>query len=117
VPLRFPDFQPDLALARAVTDRTRIILVNDPHNPTGAVFTAQVRAEIVRLAERHDAIIVTDEVYEHLVFEGTHVPIATLPEPPSAPCRSHPRARPSPRRDGRSAGSPGRPISSTPCWR
>ncbi|MFN8086991.1 MAG: aminotransferase class I/II-fold pyridoxal phosphate-dependent enzyme [Microbacterium sp.] len=80
VPLRFPDFQPDPgALARAVTDRTRIILVNDPHNPTGAVFTAQVRAEIVRLAERHDAIVVTDEVYEHLVFEGTHVPIATLP--------------------------------------
>jgi N-succinyldiaminopimelate aminotransferase len=39
-----------------------------------------VRAEIVRLAERHDAIVVTDEVYEHLVFEGTHVPIATLPE-------------------------------------
>lgn len=80
VPLRFPDFQPDLhALADAVTDRTRIILVNDPHNPTGAVFSAEVRAEIVRLAERHDALILTDEVYEHLVFEGAHVPIATLP--------------------------------------
>lgn len=80
VPLRFPDFQPDLGdLARAVTDHTRLILVNDPHNPTGAVFTAEVRAEIVRLAHRHDAIIVTDEVYEHLVFDGPHVPIATLP--------------------------------------
>lgn len=79
VPLAWPDFQPDLdALARAVTDRTRLILVNDPHNPTGAVFSAEVRAEIVRLAHRHDAVIVTDEVYEHLVFDGPHVPIATL---------------------------------------
>ncbi len=80
VPLRFPDFQPDLdRLATAVTDRTRLILVNDPHNPTGAVFSAEVRAEIVRLADQHDAIIVTDEVYEHLVFDEPHVPIATLP--------------------------------------
>lgn len=80
VPLRWPDFQPDLDdLRAAVTDRTRVILVNDPHNPTGAVFTADVRDEIVRLAERHDAVIVTDEVYEHLVFDGPHVPIATLP--------------------------------------
>ena len=80
VPLRWPDFQPDLEdLRRAVTDRTRLILVNDPHNPTGAVFSADVRAEVVRLAERHDAVIVTDEVYEHLVFDAAHVPIATLP--------------------------------------
>ncbi|PZU49610.1 MAG: aminotransferase [Microbacterium sp.] len=80
VPLTFPDFQPDLdALAGAVTDRTRIILVNDPHNPTGAVFAPETRAEIVRLAERHDAIIVTDEVYEHLRFDRAHVPLATLP--------------------------------------
>lgn len=81
VPLRFPDFQPDLdELTRAVTDRTRIILVNDPHNPTGAVFSAEVREHIVRLAAEHDAIIVTDEVYEHLVFDGAkHVPIATDP--------------------------------------
>lgn len=79
IPLRWPDFQPDVdAIARAVTDRTRLILVNDPHNPTGAVFSAEVRAEIVRLAERHDAIIVTDEVYEHLVFGAPHVPLATL---------------------------------------
>ncbi|MCU4672219.1 aminotransferase class I/II-fold pyridoxal phosphate-dependent enzyme [Microbacterium fluvii] len=78
VALRWPDFQPDLERLRdAVTDRTRIILVNDPHNPTGAVFAPEVRSEIVRLAERHDAIIVTDEVYEHLVFDGPHVPIAT----------------------------------------
>jgi N-succinyldiaminopimelate aminotransferase len=80
VPLRWPEFQPDLGeLDRAVTDRTRVILVNDPHNPTGAVFTAEVREEVVRLAERHGATIVTDEVYEHLVFDEPHVPIATLP--------------------------------------
>ncbi|WP_295013057.1 aminotransferase class I/II-fold pyridoxal phosphate-dependent enzyme [uncultured Microbacterium sp.] len=79
VPLRAPDFQPDPAeLAAAVTDRCRVILVNDPHNPTGAVLTPAIRAEIVRLAERHDAIIVTDEVYEHLAFTGPHVPIATM---------------------------------------
>ncbi|WP_101848702.1 aminotransferase class I/II-fold pyridoxal phosphate-dependent enzyme [Zhihengliuella sp. ISTPL4] len=80
VPLRAPDFQPDLQrLAEAVTDRTRIILVNDPHNPTGAVFDEEVRREVVRLAEKHEAVIVTDEVYEHLTFHGPHVPIATLP--------------------------------------
>ncbi|MGN7950167.1 aminotransferase class I/II-fold pyridoxal phosphate-dependent enzyme [Microbacterium sp. 22215] len=80
VPLRAPDFQPDLdRLAAAVTDRTRIILVNDPHNPTGAVFDRAVLAEVVRLAELHDAIIVTDEVYEHLSFHAPHTPIATLP--------------------------------------
>lgn len=80
VPLLRPDFQPDLeVLAASVTDRTRIILVNDPHNPTGAVFPPEVQAEIVRLAHQHDATIVTDEVYEHLTFTTSHVPIATLP--------------------------------------
>ncbi|HVL61680.1 MAG TPA: aminotransferase class I/II-fold pyridoxal phosphate-dependent enzyme [Microbacterium sp.] len=80
VPLHWPDFQPDLDRLRvAVTDRTRVILVNDPHNPTGAVFTEEVREEIVALAHRHDAFIITDEVYEHLVFDAPHVPIATLP--------------------------------------
>lgn len=80
VPLRAPDFQPDLdQLAASVTDRTRIILVNDPHNPTGAVFGREVLEEVVRLATRHDAVIVTDEVYEHLAFHAPHMPIATLP--------------------------------------
>ncbi|MFJ6679136.1 aminotransferase class I/II-fold pyridoxal phosphate-dependent enzyme [Microbacterium sp. NPDC091382] len=79
VPLRWPDFEPDLDdLRAAVTDRTRIILVNDPHNPTGTTFSPEVRAEIVRLAHQHDALIVTDEVYEHLVMSGIHAPIATL---------------------------------------
>jgi len=80
VPLRAPDFQPDLEeLAAAVTDHTRIILVNDPHNPTGTVFSSDVLGEVVRLAELHDAVIVTDEVYEHLAFRERHTPIATLP--------------------------------------
>lgn len=80
VPLRAPDFQPDLdRLADAVSDRTRIILVNDPHNPTGVVFDREVLTEVVRLAARHDAVIVTDEVYEHLAFRTSHTPIATLP--------------------------------------
>ncbi|WP_396668110.1 aminotransferase class I/II-fold pyridoxal phosphate-dependent enzyme [Microbacterium sp. R86528] len=78
VPLRWPTFQPDLdELRSAVTAKTRVILVNDPHNPTGSVFDADVRAEIVRLAERHDTWIITDEVYEHLIFDAAHVPLAT----------------------------------------
>lgn len=81
VPLRLPGFQPDPdELASAVTDRCRVILVNDPHNPTGAVLSDEIRAQIVRLAHEHDAIIVTDEVYEHLAFTAPHVPIATLPD-------------------------------------
>jgi N-succinyldiaminopimelate aminotransferase len=80
VPLRAPLFQPDLdELTAAVTDRTRAILVNDPHNPTGSVFSRATRERIVALADRHDAVIVTDEVYEHLVFDEPHVPIAALP--------------------------------------
>ena len=80
VPLRAPDFQPDLdALRAVVTDRTRLIIVNDPHNPTGAVFPLATLELIVELAHRHDAIIVTDEVYEHLTFGAPHIPIATLP--------------------------------------
>lgn len=80
VGLMWPGFQPDLDMLRAsVTDRTRIILINNPHNPTGAVFSTEVLAEIVRLAHEHDALIVTDEVYEHLTFGVPHVPVATLP--------------------------------------
>lgn len=80
VPLRWPAFSPDPDdLRSAVSDRTRIILVNDPHNPTGATFDAATHALIVELAHRHDAVIVTDEVYEHLTFDGPHVPISTLP--------------------------------------
>jgi N-succinyldiaminopimelate aminotransferase len=80
VPLRLPAFQPDLDELRAtVTDRTRIILVNSPHNPTGTVLSRETLETIVELAHEHDAIIVTDEVYEHLTFGLRHVPIASLP--------------------------------------
>ena len=81
VPLVAPEFQPDLdALASAVTDKTRLIIVNDPHNPTGAVFALETLQLIITLAERHGATIVTDEVYEHLLFDGkAHTPISSLP--------------------------------------
>jgi len=80
VPLEPPAFLPDPERLRAaVTDRTRVILVNTPHNPTGTVFDRELLQTIVELAERHDAIIVTDEVYEHLTFGPAHIPIAMLP--------------------------------------
>jgi N-succinyldiaminopimelate aminotransferase len=81
VPLLAPDFQPDLdALRDAVSDRTRLILIKNPHNPTGAVLPRSTLELIVELAERHDVTIVTDEVYEHLLFGGVrHVPVASLP--------------------------------------
>jgi N-succinyldiaminopimelate aminotransferase len=67
-------------LRRAITPRTRLLLLNTPHNPTGKVFTRDELSEIAGLAIEHDLIVVTDEVYEHLVFPGgEHVPIATLP--------------------------------------
>ncbi|GLI28452.1 aminotransferase [Agromyces rhizosphaerae] len=79
VPLRFPDFRPDTdELRAAVTDRTRVIIVNSPHNPTGAVFDRTTLELVVELAARHDAIIVTDEVYEHLAFGAAHVPVSSL---------------------------------------
>jgi N-succinyldiaminopimelate aminotransferase len=80
VPLRAPDFRPDPdELRAAVTDRTRVILINSPHNPTGVALDAETLALIVELAHRHDAYIVSDEVYEHLLFDGAHLPVATLP--------------------------------------
>lgn len=72
-------FDPD-ELRRAVTPRTRLILLNTPHNPTGTVFTAAELDDIAAVARERDLIVVADEVYEHLVFEGArHVPISTLP--------------------------------------
>ncbi|MCU1444717.1 aminotransferase class I/II-fold pyridoxal phosphate-dependent enzyme [Cryobacterium sp.] len=80
VRLHSPTFQPDLdELAAAVTGRTRMILLNNPHNPTGTVFSRETLELIVALAHQHDALIVTDEVYEHLTFGVAHVPVATLP--------------------------------------
>ncbi|MGO3885631.1 MAG: aminotransferase class I/II-fold pyridoxal phosphate-dependent enzyme [Mycetocola sp.] len=81
VPLSGDGFELDLdRLREAVSDKTRVIIVNDPHNPTGMVLTEEARLEIVRLAHRHDVILLTDEVYEHLVFDGaTHRGIAQVP--------------------------------------
>ncbi|MFF2029720.1 aminotransferase class I/II-fold pyridoxal phosphate-dependent enzyme [Arthrobacter sp. NPDC058192] len=79
-PLLAPDFMPDLhALAAAFSPRTKVVLLNNPHNPTGAVFPREVLQRIVDLAARHDAVIVTDEVYEHLTFGVQHLPLASLP--------------------------------------
>ncbi|MFT2815816.1 aminotransferase class I/II-fold pyridoxal phosphate-dependent enzyme [Leifsonia sp. A12D58] len=79
VPLLAPDFLPDLdELSAMVSDRTRIILLNNPHNPTGTVFPREVLERVVELAHRHDALIVTDEVYEHLTFGAQHIPVATI---------------------------------------
>lgn len=80
VTLRPPAFRPDLdALRDAVTSRTRLILLNSPHNPTGMVAAPHELAAIAELAVERDLLVVTDEVYEHIVFDGRHVPIATLP--------------------------------------
>jgi N-succinyldiaminopimelate aminotransferase len=83
VTLRPPDwsFDPD-ELAAAFGPRTRLVLLNTPHNPTGKVFTEAELTQIGALAEQHDALIVTDEVYDRIVFTDTgarHIPIATLP--------------------------------------
>ncbi|MFF0860680.1 pyridoxal phosphate-dependent aminotransferase [Nonomuraea sp. NPDC003560] len=72
-------FDPD-ELRAAVTPRTRAILVNSPHNPTGTVFTRDELTVIAELCHEHGLIAITDEVYEHLTFDGVeHVPLATLP--------------------------------------
>ncbi|MGW1408512.1 pyridoxal phosphate-dependent aminotransferase [Streptomyces sp. NPDC002403] len=78
--LRAPDFRPDLdALRDAITPRTRLLLLNSPHNPTGMVLTREELTAIAALAVEHDLLVVTDEVYEHLVFEGEHIPLISLP--------------------------------------
>lgn len=80
VALRPPHFtvDPD-ELRAAFSERTAVVLVNDPHNPTGTVLSPQTAAEIGRLALEHDAVILTDEVYEHLRYGGDHVSLAAGP--------------------------------------
>ncbi|GAA4374419.1 pyridoxal phosphate-dependent aminotransferase [Nocardioides caricicola] len=81
VTLRGPDFRldPD-ELRAAVTPRTRFVLLNTPHNPTGTVLTREELQAVADLALEHDLVVITDEVYEHLVYdESEHVPISTLP--------------------------------------
>jgi aminotransferase len=80
VTLREPDwrFDPD-ELAGAFSDRTRAIVINTPNNPTGKVFTRDELAVIASLCQKWDAIAITDEIYEHILYDGVeHVPMATL---------------------------------------
>jgi len=81
VPLHAPDWSFDREeLRRAFTTRTKAIIVNSPNNPTGKVFGRDELEFIASLCQEHDTLAITDEIYEHIVFDGTlHVPIASLP--------------------------------------
>lgn len=81
VKLHAPDwhFDPE-ELKRAFTPQTRAIIVNSPHNPTGKVFTREELELIAELCREHDVLCLTDEIYEHIVYDGrAHIPMATLP--------------------------------------
>ena len=79
VTLRPPDWRLDpAALEAAITPRARLLLLNTPHNPTGKVFDAGELEQIAATCREHDLIAVADEVYEHLVYDGEHIPLATL---------------------------------------
>ncbi len=80
VPLTFPDFAiPEDELAAAFNDRTRVLILNTPQNPTGRVFQRRELEIVARLAREHDVVVVSDEVYEYLTFgEAPHIPIASL---------------------------------------
>ena len=81
VTLRAPDFRLDVdELRAALGPRTRVLLLNTPHNPTGAVLTGEELQAIADVAVENDLVVISDEVYEHLIFDGRrHVPLATLP--------------------------------------
>lgn len=80
VPLRSPEFRWDSAeLAAAFSPRTRLFLLNTPHNPTGRVFTRSELEEVAALCREHDVLCVADEVYDRLVYDGAHLSIAALP--------------------------------------
>lgn len=80
VTLRAPDFRLDVERLRAaVTDRTRLILLNSPHNPTGSVLTREELQAVADIAVERDLVVVTDEVYEHMTYDVAHLPLATFP--------------------------------------
>ena len=80
VTLHAPDFRyRTRELEAAITDRTRVLLLNTPNNPTGRVFDRGELEQIAALSQRHDLVVISDEVYEHIVFDAAHVSIATLP--------------------------------------
>ena len=82
VTLRYPDYRIDWdEVRRAVTSRTRVIVVNSPHNPTGMMWTADDVRELARVLQGTDAVVIADEVYEHIVFDGArHESFARYPE-------------------------------------
>jgi aspartate/methionine/tyrosine aminotransferase len=80
VTLHEPDWRIDAdELRAAFGPRTRAIILNSPHNPTGKVFARDELELIAELSQEHDALVLTDDIYEHIVYAGEHVPIATLP--------------------------------------
>ncbi len=81
VPTKFEDdFVVDPALIEAaVTPKTRMIIINTPSNPTGCVYPPEVIKEIARIAEEHDIMVMSDEIYESIVYEGKHTSIASMP--------------------------------------
>ncbi|WP_437278514.1 methionine aminotransferase [Sorangium sp. So ce375] len=82
VTLRFPDYRVDWdEVRRAITPRTRLLLINSPHNPTGTMLSADDMRELARVLEGTDALVVGDEVYEHILFDGRrHESLARYPE-------------------------------------
>jgi methionine transaminase len=82
VTLRYPDYHIDWAeVRRTVTPRTRVIVMNTPHNPTGMMWTRDDVAELGRVLQSTDAVVISDEVYEHIVFDGArHESLARYPE-------------------------------------
>jgi len=80
VTLKLPDFHFDVEeLRRQITPRTKLLILNNPHNPTGRVFTRAELEGIARIAVENDLYVLSDEVYEYLTFDVPHIPIATLP--------------------------------------
>ncbi|HEX2404194.1 MAG TPA: aminotransferase class I/II-fold pyridoxal phosphate-dependent enzyme, partial [Acidimicrobiia bacterium] len=80
VTLRPPAFElTAAALEAAVTPNTRMIVVNTPHNPSGRVYSRGELEAVADLCRRHDLVAICDEVYEHMVYEGEHLSLATLP--------------------------------------
>ncbi|TVR55592.1 MAG: aminotransferase class I/II-fold pyridoxal phosphate-dependent enzyme [Gemmatimonadales bacterium] len=79
LPLEAPDFHLDIDRLRGlVTEKTRAIILNTPNNPTGRVFTREELQAVADLAIERDFLVITDEIYEHILYEGEHIPVATL---------------------------------------
>ncbi len=88
VTLRYPDYRLDWdEMKRAVSPRTRLVVLNSPHNPTGQVFSADDLRQLASLLDRTDAIVLSDEVYEHVVFDGVeHQSVAARPDLAARSC-------------------------------